>query len=79
MSVDQSSGVVGQDVSKHHESMYILQLCKRRTFKLTSTVVVVVAGVAVTAGLVAAAPEDLCRGTIFGLYTRLLVCIFTYK
>ena len=60
--------------------MYILQLCKRRTFKLTSTVVVavvvvVMAGVAVTAGLVVAAPEDLCRGTIFGLCTRLLVCI----
>ena len=73
--------------------MYILQLCKRHTFKLTSTAmvrglvlgaVVVVAGVVViagvvTAGLVAAAPEDLCRGTIFGLYTWLLVCIFTYK
>ena len=43
---------------------------------------VVVAAGAVAAGVVAAAPEDLHRGTTFGLYTRLLLvwytCIRTY-
>ena len=44
--------------------------------------VVVAAGVvaagAVAAGVVAAAPEDLHRGTTFGLYTRLLLVWYIY-